>query len=141
MALSTRRRPIRTGSIRSSFKIGKVEGQRRKIHRKRLLRGYWARGESANRTHLILEIGSFLAKTQTLNSSYFPLEPQKYMSHDLLTRITEGKRAHINGVVVMQRYCDAMRLSQLSDESSQWTRNRAHSMALLYFGFPDSQSV
>ena len=66
---------------------------------------------------------------------------KKYMSHDLLTRITEGKRSHINGVLSMQRYCDATRLSWLSEESRQWTRNRAHNMALLYFGFPDSMKT
>ena len=61
---------------------------------------------------------------------------QKYMSQDLLHEITERKRSHIQGVFTMQQYCSAMALSQLSVDSSAWTRDRAHDLALLYFGFP-----
>ena len=58
---------------------------------------------------------------------------ETFLNRNFIRKMTEKKRAHTNAILTGQNVCNVEELSSLSEKSSRWARDGAHSRATIFY--------
>mmetsp|Transcript_8060 Transcript_8060/g.14122 ORF Transcript_8060/g.14122 Transcript_8060/m.14122 type:complete len:149 (+) Transcript_8060:59-505(+) len=130
----SRQRNNRTVTFKSTCDVIVIQGD------KRVSKAYSEEENTGFKLLLLIEarrlrehLTSMSTRSISRDQIYHCIGLERYLPRGMLARSHVAKRAHIDAVLTSQDKCDEETLASISQDSSQWARERAGKIAGGYF--------